>query len=129
MKTRPEPHVPSALNEKIALSITLVEEKKAEGVLVLDLRGLSTVTDYFLLCHGTSDRQVQAIADHLLEEMKRRGFRAYGVEGYSEANWILLDYGDLVVHLFYEETRRFYDLERLWAHAPQIYPPKAEDLS
>lgn len=81
------------------------------------------MTDYFLICHGSSDRLVQAISDHLLEMMKEKGVRALGVEGYTEGRWILLDFGDLVIHVFFEETRRFYDLERLWGHAPQLYPP------
>ncbi|MFQ5893507.1 MAG: ribosome silencing factor [Nitrospinota bacterium] len=123
MGTHPRPHEHPALEGKVALCVSLVEEKKAEGVLALDLRGISSVTDYFLFCHGTSDRQVQAIADHLVAMMKKKGLKALGVEGYPEARWILLDFGDLVIHVFYEETRLFYDLERLWSHAPQIYPP------
>lgn len=123
MTARPQPQEPLAPEDKVAYCVSLVEEKKAEEVLVLDLRGISSVTDYFLLCHGSSDRQVQAIADHLTEMMKKKGIRALGVEGYPEARWILLDFGDLLIHVFYEETRRFYELERLWGHAPQTYPP------
>jgi ribosome-associated protein len=82
------------------------------------------VTDYFFVCHGTSDRHVKAIADHVLEMMKKSGYQSLGVEGYPEARWILVDFGDLVIHIFYEETRRFYELERLWGHATQIYPPQ-----
>lgn len=124
MRDNPQPQEPAiALEEKVALCVSMVEEKKAEEVLVLDLRGVSSVTDYFLICHGSSDRLVQAITDHLLEMMKKKGVRALGVEGYTEGRWILLDFGDLVIHVFFEETRRFYDLERLWGHAPQLYPP------
>lgn len=124
MRDNPQPQEPAiALEEKVGLCVSLVEEKKAEEVLVLDLRGVSSVTDYFLICHGSSDRLVQAITDHLLEMMKEKGVRALGVEGYKEGRWILLDFGDLVIHVFFEETRRFYDLERLWGHAPQLYPP------
>ncbi len=124
MRDNPQPQKPViALEEKVALCVSMVEEKKAEEVLVLDLRGVSSMTDYFLICHGSSDRLVQAITDHLLEMMKKKGVRALGVEGYKEGRWILLDFGDLVIHVFFEETRRFYDLERLWGHAPQIYPP------
>ncbi|MDV2495754.1 MAG: ribosome silencing factor [bacterium] len=129
MSEHPEPHQLPVLEEKVAYCVSLVEEKKAEEVLVFDLRDISSVTDYFLLCHGSSGRQVQAIADHLLEMAKKRGLRPLGVEGYPEAQWILLDLGDLIVHVFYEETRRFYDLERLWGHAPQIYPPHAKALT
>lgn len=124
MRNNPQPKKPAiALEEKVALCVSMVEEKKAEEVLVLDLRGVSSMTDYFLICHGSSDRLVQAISDHLLEMMKEKGVRALGVEGYTEGRWILLDFGDLVIHVFFEETRRFYDLERLWGHAPQLYPP------
>ena len=124
MRDSPQPQKPViALEEKVALCVSLVEEKMAEEVLVLDLRGVSSMTDYFLICHGSSDRLVQAISDHLLEMMKEKGVRALGVEGYTEGRWILLDFGDLVIHVFFEETRRFYDLERLWCHAPQLYPP------
>jgi len=124
MRNNPQPKKPAiALEEKVALCVSMVEEKKAEEVLVLDLRGVSSMTDYFLICHGSSDRLVQAITDHLLEMMKEKGVRALGVEGYKEGRWILLDFGDLVIHVFFEETRRFYDLERLWGHAPQLYPP------
>lgn len=129
MSERPRPHKLPALDKKVAYCVSLVEEKKAEEVLVFDLRDISSVTDYFLLCHGSSNRQVQAIADHLLEMVKKRGLRPLGVEGYPEAQWVLLDLGDLIVHVFYEETRRFYDLERLWGHAPQIYPPHAKALT
>lgn len=129
MSEHPEPHQLPALEEKVAYCVSLVEEKKAEEVLVFDLRDISSVTDYFLLCHGSSGPQVQAIADHLLEMAKKRGLRPLGVEGYSAAQWVLLDLGDLIVHVFYEETRRFYDLERLWGHAPQIYPPHAKALT
>ena len=129
MSEHPKPHQLPALEEKVAYCVSLVEEKKAEEVLVFDLRDISSVTDYFLLCHGSSGRQVQAIADHLLEMAKKRGLRPLGVEGYLEAQWVLLDLGDLIVHVFYEETRRFYDLERLWGHAPQVYPPHAKALT
>lgn len=124
MRPKKERKASVASDEKVALCITLTEEKKAENILVLDLREISSVTDYFFVCHGTSDRHVKAIADHVLEMMKKGGYPALGVEGYPEARWILLDFGDLVIHIFYEEARRFYELERLWGHATQIYPPE-----
>lgn len=111
-------------DDMVALCMALAEEKKAEEIVVFDLREVSTVTDFFFICQGSSDRHVQAIADHLLEEMKKNGYRALGVEGYAGARWILIDFGELVVHIFYEETRHFYELERLWGHATQIHPPQ-----
>jgi ribosome-associated protein len=124
MKPEQERNASIEKEEKVALCITLTEERKAEDILVLDLRDISSVTDYFFVCHGTSDRHVKAIADHVLEMMKKSGYQSLGVEGYPEARWILVDFGDLVIHIFYEETRRFYELERLWGHATQIYPPQ-----
>lgn len=88
---------------------------------MLDLRGLSDVTDYFLICHGTSDRQVLAIADSIEERLDRAlRLRPLHVEGRRAADWVLMDYVDLVVHIFLEERRRFYRLERLWGDAPQV---------
>ena len=98
-------------------------DKKALEPVVLDLRGLSDVADFFLLCAGTSDRQVQAIAEGIEERLsvqfKRRPSH---VEGRRHGDWILLDYIDFVVHVFREETRRFYRLERLWGDAPALDP-------
>jgi ribosome-associated protein len=108
----------------VSLCLALAEEKKAEDIIIFDLSDVSAVTDYFFICHGTSDRKVQAIADNIMMEMKKKGHKILGVEGYPEGRWILIDFGDLVVHIFYEETRRFFELERLWEHAVQIHPPQ-----
>jgi ribosome-associated protein len=93
---------------------------------VLDLRGLSDVTDFFIICHGSSDRQVLAIAEgieeRLVASLKRR---AANIEGRRRAQWILLDYIDFVVHVFIEERREFYRLERLWGDAPQLELPES----
>ena len=96
-------------------------DKKAERLVVLDLRGLSDVTDYFVICHGTSDRQVLAIADSIEEHLDRTlRLHPANVEGRRTAEWILLDYIDFVVHVFLEERRNFYRLERLWGDAPLV---------
>jgi len=88
---------------------------------VLDLRGLSDVTDFFIICHGSSDRQVLAIADGIEDALARNlKRRAANIEGRRRAQWILLDYFDFVVHVFVEEKREFYRLERLWGDAPQL---------
>jgi ribosome-associated protein len=88
---------------------------------VLDLRGKSDVTDYFVICHGTSDRQVLAIADAIAERLaERHGRDPLHVEGRKRAEWVLMDYVDFVVHVFIEEKRRFYGLERLWGDAPAL---------
>lgn len=95
-------------------------EKKAKDVTVIDLRHLSSVTDYFVICSGDSDIQVQAIALHIKDKLKEAGFDLLRMEGYLHAQWVLLDYGDFVVHVFHHEARAFYSLERLWGDAPPV---------
>lgn len=95
--------------------------KKAEEVMILDVRGLTTYADYFVLATGTSDRQVMAIADSIEETMKKAGHRPIGTEGYTQGHWVLIDFGDVVAHVFYEDTRNLYDIEGLWADAPRIF--------
>lgn len=95
-------------------------EKKAKDVTVIDLKDLSSVTDYFVIGTGDSDIQVQAIALHVKEKMKEAGFIPLRMEGYNDAQWILLDFGDIVVHVFHREARTFYNLERLWGDAPRV---------
>ena len=96
-------------------------DKQAEDPVVLDLRGLSDVTDYFLICHGNSDRQVLAIVDSI-EERLRREFdrRPSHIEGRRSGDWVLMDFVDFVVHVFQEDRRQFYRLERLWGDAPSV---------
>ena len=96
-------------------------DKKAEGLCILDLKGLSDVTDHFVICHGSSDRQVVAIADAIEEELLRTCRRKpKHVEGRAHAEWILMDYIDFVVHIFVGDKREFYRLERLWDDAPRL---------
>ena len=92
-------------------------DKKARDIVILDLQGISSVTDYFVICSANSSTQVQAIADHVEEELTKQGSKALRREGYRDANWILLDYGSCIAHVFVESDRRFYDLERLWSEA------------
>ncbi len=94
-------------------------DKKADGILILDMQKVSTFTDFFVICDGASTRQTKAIADNVLEKLSGRRQRAWHVEGYEEASWILLDYVDVIVHVFYKEIRDFYSLERLWQDAPR----------
>lgn len=95
-------------------------DKKAEDVTVLDVRGLTSYADYFVVVTADSDRQASAIADHLEETMKKLGVSKVGVEGYETGRWILVDYGDVVAHVMNRESRDFYDLEGLWADAPRF---------
>jgi len=105
--------------ESVMACVRAAMEKRAADPVVLDVRGLSGVTDFFLIVGGSSDRRVQSIAEGVIEAMEARGRRPLGVEGLREGRWVLLDFGDWVVHVFYEELRGFYDLEGLWFDAPR----------
>lgn len=118
----PEPE-PAELDERIAMALEAAGEKKAAGSVVLDLREIASFTDYFVITSGTNERQVQAISDGIVETLKKSGTPALRVEGYKTAEWILLDYGDFVVHIFDEKARRFYDLERLWRESKRVELP------
>ncbi len=96
------------------------EEKKAEDIIVLDLQNLSPIADYFIICTARSNTQVQAVVDHIDEVLGKRGQNPARVEGYTVAEWVLMDYIDVIVHVFQPETRRYYDLERLWIDAPRV---------
>jgi ribosome-associated protein len=97
------------------------ENKKAEEITVLELeKDSGAFTDYFVVCSGTNPRQIQAIADEVEEQLKKIGMRPNNVEGYKQAEWVLLDYVDFVVHVFSEKARRYYDLERLWKSAKRL---------
>jgi len=105
---------------KSLLCLKAAMEKKALDPVLLELKGMSSFTDYFLLCSGKSDRQVQAISQGIEEALKKKGVRPLGQEGMSGGRWILMDYEDVVVHIFLEPVRNFYDLEGLWTDAPRI---------
>ncbi len=100
--------------------IAVLSERKAEDVMVLDVRGLTSYTDAFIIASGRSTRQVSSIGQHIDTEMKKKGVKAFSVDGLEEGRWVLLDYGDVIIHVFYEEVRRFYNLEGLWADARQV---------
>ena len=105
---------------KSLLCLKAAIEKKALNPVLLELKEITFFTDYFLLLSGQSDRQVQAIAQAIEEALKRKGIRPLGQEGTSGGKWILMDYEDVVVHIFLEPVRKFYDLEGLWSDAPRI---------
>ena len=98
-------------------------DKKAENVKILNLTDISGFTDFFVICSGTSDRQVQAIADSVESSMGTFGVDALSAEGYAEGRWVLMDFGDVVVHVFLDALREYYDLETLWAEAPKVSVP------
>ena len=110
----------SDIDERIRLALHAAAEKKALEPTVLDLRGIASFTDFFVITTGTNRRQCQAISDEVVDQLKRAGTRAARVEGYQTAEWILVDYGDFVVHVFDAKARRFYDLERLWREAKRM---------
>ncbi len=105
---------------KSLLCLKAALEKKALNPVLLELKGMTSFTDYFLLCSGKSDRQVQAIAQGIEEALKKKGVRALGQEGMAGGRWILMDYEDVIVHIFLEPVRNFYDLEGLWIDAPRV---------
>jgi ribosome-associated protein len=106
--------------EKIRVSLMAADDKKAEETLVLDLKKLSSVTDYFIITSGHSDTQVRAIADNITAQLFEKGIKPMGTEGYRDGSWILLDYADFVIHIFHIEKRAFYTLEDLWGDAPHM---------
>jgi ribosome-associated protein len=108
------------LDDRIGRALNAAAEKKAIAPTVLDLRGISSFTDYFVIVTGANRRQVQAISDEIVEKLKHHGSPAARVEGYQNAEWVLIDYGDFVVHVFDDKARRFYDLERLWREARRL---------
>lgn len=99
------------------------EAKKALDLRILDLHGLTSFTDYFVICSGSNPRQIQAIADEVERRLRQQARTPLGVEGYEHAEWILLDYGEFLVHIFSEAARAYYDLERLWRKAKQVPLP------
>ena len=106
--------------DKALLCLKIIKERKASKPLLFEVEKLTSITDYFLIASGNSSRQVQAITKHLTNRMREEGFRADGVEGEQEGHWVLLDYGDVVIHIFYKPVREFYDLEGLWIEAPIV---------
>ena len=95
-------------------------QKKAKDLVILNVKTLSSFTDYFIICSGTSDRQVQAITSSIQENLKKSGIIPLGVEGENLGKWVLMDYDDVVIHIFHEPIREFYEIERLWSDAPRM---------
>src|SRR5882724_5694392 len=117
----------SPTRQQVAQAVRAIEGKKGEDVVILEMEKSSgAFTDYFVVCSGTNPRQIQAIADDVQKQMAEAGQRPNSVEGYTQAEWVLLDYVDFVLHIFSERARKFYDLERLWKSARKLTP---SDLS
>jgi ribosome-associated protein len=113
-----DPAIDERLMAHLKKGVAALLDKKAEKLVVLNLQGLTTISDYFVLATAGSNRQAQALADALEMALKAEGRRPLSIEGYESAVWILIDYGDVVFHVFHDEARRFYGLERLWGDAP-----------
>jgi ribosome-associated protein len=114
-----ESQVPPAKAFAVAAA-KLARDRHCTDLVVLDLQGTSPAADFFVIATGTSDRQMRSLADEISQEGRKTGFNRFGRAGYDQAHWILLDYIDVVVHLFTEEYRRYYDLEMLWADAEKV---------
>ena len=113
------------LDPEVQLAIRCAADKKAFDLIALDLRDIASFTEFFIIASGSNQRQVQAIADDINEKLKAElGSRPIRIEGYNSAEWVLLDYGDFVVHLFNGESREFYDLARLWRDARKVEIPE-----
>ena len=101
-------------SEIAKLAITALEDKKAEDIKVIDISDVSVIADYFIIANGTNHSQIQTLSDHVEEILGKEGVQLKQVEGYDNANWILLDFRDVIIHIFDKENRLFYDLERIW---------------
>ncbi|HLF85705.1 MAG TPA: ribosome silencing factor [Nitrospiria bacterium] len=115
-------------DEKAVISAIAAGEKKGIDIVLLDVSGLTTIADYFLICSGESERQVKAITEAITESLQKKGVKPAGIEGDKTLLWVLIDYRDLIVHTFKKEAREFYALEKIWADAPRI-DIKAESTS
>src|SRR5215475_8762436 len=113
----------SEIRQQVARAVKAIEGKKGEDVVILEMdRNSGAFTDYFVLCSGTNPRQIQAIVDDVQKQLAEAGQRPNSVEGYNQAEWVLVDYVDFVLHVFSERARKFYDLERLWKSAKRLTP-------
>ena len=105
------------------------QDRKAEEIAILDMMECCSITDYFVVCHGRGMRQVRAISDRIEEKLKEESVRPAHIEGYAAAEWVLMDYIDFVVHIFTEDRRKYYEIEKLWADAPRLDLDQARDAT
>lgn len=105
-------------NDLLRIAVKAADDKRAEDIVALNMKGISLIADYFIICHGNSDKQVQAIAREIKEKAEENQFEVKRIEGFDEAKWILIDLGDVVIHIFHRDERTYYNLERLWGDAP-----------
>lgn len=117
-----------SLSPAIKPFVNAVLNRKAIQVVILDVRKLTSVADAFIICSGRSNRQVTAIADSVQRDLKKKGKKPINVEGKKEGHWVLMDYGDVIIHIFYESLRNFYDLEGLWIDARRLSTESLPEL-
>ena len=115
-----KPRKTTRVTRELEHAIRAAEDKKAENLVLLDLRKAAGFTDFFVICSGTNPRQIRAIADGVMERLAAEGSKPAHIEGYERSEWILIDYFDFIVHVFATETRLFYGLERLWGNAERV---------
>ena len=108
------------INEMVEISVKALEDKKAEDIKVIDISQISVLADYFIIASGTNKSQIQALCDAVEEKLGRAGHPLKQMEGYDNANWVFLDFGDIIVHVFDRENRLFYDLERIWCDGKNV---------
>ncbi len=108
------------LPAEVKLSVKAGQDKKGEGIVVIDIGELSSFADYFVIMHGQSHRQNKAISDNIREQLKKKNIKPLSIEGLDNADWILMDYGNFILHIFSKRTREFYDIEQLWADGPRM---------
>lgn len=119
--------LPVKLDDRMLTALTAMSEKKASDIVVLNIGSVATFTEFFIICSGSSTRQVQAISQEVTDKLRGLKARPLHIEGEKNAEWVLIDYGDIVIHIFTESARRFYDLERLWRDAETV--PLPEELT
>ena len=110
--------------EKALLISRFALDKKAYDLVLLEVSEVTSIADYFIICSGRSDRQVQSIAQGIEQDLRKEGITPYSVEGQSQGQWVLMDFSDVIVHVFFQPVREFYDLEGLWSHAPRVDLPE-----
>lgn len=115
--------MPDSIESEIAPFLAAVSGKKAENIVALNVSNLTSIADVFIICSGNSNRQVTAIGDFIISTLRDQGIKPLCTEGLSDGRWVLLDYGHVIIHIFYETVREFYDIEGLWADAKKIALP------
>ncbi len=107
-------------NKILDIAVKAVDDKKAENIIALDMKGISLIADYFVICHGNSESQVEAIAKEVIDQAQEAGVELKRLEGFDESRWVLIDLHDVIVHVFHKEDRQYYNLEKLWGDARHV---------